>query len=294
MRPKLLTVAEVLFRSIDEDDDLRVHKREFYELISVLDVSFEVKTKEPRTALRQRIFNVVTHKYFEYLVDLCILINGLRFIAIDSWNVLQPLEVQDWVFTVFFTGEIGLKMYSFGVREYFRNPFRRFDFLSVVLNVFRFAVQLASPEWIVKISAVIAVCRIVRLIRLVRILHRFPVVMATAARIISLSAKIFFLLGLLFFIYAVIGMQMYAGKFDVSRDPNLKLTPMGQKNLFLFNYDSLPASYVTLFHCFFGYELYSECPWSLIVYFHTLIFFSLLSTISTGQCLPSYMKRPCQ
>ena len=47
-------------------------------------------------------------------------------------------------------------------------------------------------------------------------------------------------------------MQLYAGRLDISRYPDLARTPIGIKNLYLFNFDSLLAAFVTLFHSFFG------------------------------------------
>ncbi len=175
-------------------------------------------------ALAQRITNSTP---FQLCIIGLILLTGVLS-GIESYlgeqgdpAVLRAIEVVQDVILWAFVGEIVLKILACGRRpwEYFANGWNVFDFLIVGICLLPLDAQFSS---------VLRMARLVRTLRLVTILPRLQLLVGALLKSIPSLGYIGILLGLHFYMYAVIGTFLFR-----ANDP--------------FHFGSLHESFLTLF-----------------------------------------------
>ena len=123
------------------------------------------------------------------------------------------LEIANRVFVCLFSFEMLLKMYSLGVTGYFVSNFNRFDCFVVIASIIEFVliyIGLMPPLGI-------SVLRCVRLLRVFKVTRYWTALRNLVASLLNSMKSIASLLLLLFLfivIFALLGMQMFGGKFD--------------------------------------------------------------------------------
>ena len=135
-----MCVSESLFKAIDEDQDGFVSSSEFLELVSVLDVQLQEKNAtivSPRWGLQLTIYNIVQHPFFEFIVDLSVFVNAMRFVFISNWDQIASLDNFDYIFMVFFLIEQSMKIYGISWKVFWKSNINKFDFITVGLNTLR-------------------------------------------------------------------------------------------------------------------------------------------------------------
>jgi len=127
--------------------------------------------------------------------------------------VFRFLEIANRIFVVLFSFEMLLKMYSLGITGYFVSNFNRFDCFVVIASIIEFALihyDLMPPLGI-------SVLRCVRLLRVFKVTRYWTALRNLVASLLNSMKSIASLLLLLFLfivIFALLGMQMFGGKFD--------------------------------------------------------------------------------
>lgn len=123
------------------------------------------------------------------------------------------LEIANRIFVILFTFEMLLKMYSLGITGYFVSNFNRFDCFVVIASIIEFVLiyrDLMPPLGI-------SVLRCVRLLRVFKVTRYWTALRNLVASLLNSMKSIVSLLLLLFLfivIFALLGMQMFGGKFD--------------------------------------------------------------------------------
>lgn len=174
----------------------------------------------PTTKWRRRIYDVVTHDAFDNLILLIIVLNVVGMAA--TWKdqpqeFTEVMSVVNWVFTAIFLVEAVLKIAAVGWGTYIADAWNRFDFTVVVSSVIDVAVialiewfeiggELSTSRVIVRVFRILRVLRIIRLAKKVPGFRRIVFALRTSAPAL---ANIGSLLGLVVFIYAVLGIFVF-------------------------------------------------------------------------------------
>merc|ERR1712128_188637 len=124
-------------------------------------------------------------------------------------------EFQEWVNLIFvclFTFEMLLKMYALGLSGYMVSLFNRFDFIVVISSIFEFI--LVSQEIMPPLG--MSVLRCIRLLRAFKVTRYWAsmgnLVKSLVNSIASINALLVLLI-LFIFIFALLGMQIFGGRF---------------------------------------------------------------------------------
>ncbi|XP_021929198.1 voltage-dependent T-type calcium channel subunit alpha-1H-like isoform X2 [Zootermopsis nevadensis] len=177
--------------------------------------------------IRRVIKAVVEHKYFQQGILLAILINTLSM-GIEYHN--QPdgltviVEISNIVFSAIFAVEMVLKVVAEGPFSYISNGFNVFDGVIVVLSVIEMCqTYLGDGEGSSGLS-VLRTFRLLRILKLVRFMPNLRRQLFVMLRTMDNVAVFFSLLILFIFIFSILGMYLFGGKFcmlsDGSRECN--------------------------------------------------------------------------
>uniref|UniRef100_A0A665WTQ9 Voltage-dependent L-type calcium channel subunit alpha n=1 Tax=Echeneis naucrates TaxID=173247 RepID=A0A665WTQ9_ECHNA len=214
----------------------------------------------PKNPYQYKVWYVVNSTYFEYLMFTLILLNTICLAMqhhgqTKSFN--DAMNILNMLFTGLFTVEMILKLIAFKPRHYFVDAWNTFDALIVVGSIVDIAiteVNVSSPtpslpsclpnsEENARIS--ITFFRLFRVMRLVKLLSRgegIRTLLWTFIKSFQALPYVALLIVMLFFIYAVIGMQMF-GKIAL-RDH----TQINRNN----NFQTFPQAVLLLFRCATG------------------------------------------
>uniref|UniRef100_G3Q812 Voltage-dependent L-type calcium channel subunit alpha n=1 Tax=Gasterosteus aculeatus aculeatus TaxID=481459 RepID=G3Q812_GASAC len=217
----------------------------------------------PKNPYQYKVWYVVNSTYFEYLMFTLILLNTICLAMQhhgQTKNFNDAMNILNMLFTGLFTVEMILKLIAFKPRHYFVDAWNTFDALIVVGSIVDIAiteVNVSSPtpslpsflpglqnsEENARIS--ITFFRLFRVMRLVKLLSRgegIRTLLWTFIKSFQALPYVALLIVMLFFIYAVIGMQMF-GKIAL-RDH----TQINRNN----NFQTFPQAVLLLFRCATG------------------------------------------
>jgi len=149
-------------------------------------------------------------------------------LEIEKWQQTpfhDVLEVFNTVFTFLFLGELLIKTYALGFRQYWRDNWNKLDFIIVFLSLGHFVVMSMNIQLPVNPS-VFRILRITRLLRSARMLKNMPLDPDTQTLVESLMTAIIYtlpsilnimaLMALLLFIFAIVGMNFFG---EISLEP---------------------------------------------------------------------------
>uniref|UniRef100_A0A4W6FAL1 Voltage-dependent L-type calcium channel subunit alpha n=1 Tax=Lates calcarifer TaxID=8187 RepID=A0A4W6FAL1_LATCA len=204
----------------------------------------------PKNPYQYKVWYVVNSTYFEYLMFTLILLNTICLAMQhhgQTKNFNDAMNILNMLFTGLFTVEMILKLIAFKPRHYFIDAWNTFDALIVVGSIVDIAITevngLQNSEENARIS--ITFFRLFRVMRLVKLLSRgegIRTLLWTFIKSFQALPYVALLIVMLFFIYAVIGMQMF-GKIAL-RDQ----TQINRNN----NFQTFPQAVLLLFRCATG------------------------------------------
>uniref|UniRef100_A0A8C9SK64 Voltage-dependent L-type calcium channel subunit alpha n=1 Tax=Scleropages formosus TaxID=113540 RepID=A0A8C9SK64_SCLFO len=221
----------------------------------------------PKNPYQYQVWYVVTSCYFEYLMFLLIMLNtlclGMQHCN-QSEHITKLSNTLNVVFTVLFTVEMILKLMAFKAKGYFGDPWNVFDFLIVVgsiVDVILSEVDVSVRSTFILLSVICVITlmtvhlpctdaenlsvsitffRLFRVMRLVKLLNRSEGIrnlLWTFIKSFQAFPYVALLIIMLFFIYAVIGMQVF-GKIaledgtQINRNNNFQTFPQAVLILF--------------------------------------------------------------
>uniref|UniRef100_A0A8D2NCM8 Voltage-dependent L-type calcium channel subunit alpha n=1 Tax=Zonotrichia albicollis TaxID=44394 RepID=A0A8D2NCM8_ZONAL len=220
----------------------------------------------PKNPYQYQIWYVVTSSYFEYLMFFLIMLNTIC-LGMQHYNQSEEMnhvsDILNVAFTILFTLEMILKLMAFKVKGYFGDPWNVFDFLivigsiiDVILSEIDVSVQgQGDPDDNGRVS--ITFFRLFRVMRLVKLLSRgegVRTLLWTFIKSFQALPYVALLIVMLFFIYAVIGMQMF-GKIAM-----VDGTQINRNN----NFQTFPQAVLLLFRCATGeawQEILLDCSY---------------------------------
>ncbi|XP_060913471.1 voltage-dependent L-type calcium channel subunit alpha-1D [Labrus mixtus] len=213
----------------------------------------------PKNPYQYKFWYVVNSAGFEYVMFVLIILNTLC-LAIQhygqSYLFNYAMDILNMVFTGVFTVEMFLKLIAFKPRGYVGDAWNVFDALVVIGSVVDIILsQLAAlPVVKVKVEPVntedsarisITFFRLFRVMRLVKLLSRgegIRTLLWTFIKSFQALPYVALLIAMLFFIYAVIGMQVF-GKIAM-----VDGTQINRNN----NFQTFPQAVLMLFRCATG------------------------------------------
>ncbi|XP_048107602.1 voltage-dependent R-type calcium channel subunit alpha-1E isoform X10 [Alosa alosa] len=165
-----------------------------------------------RQTFQYRLWHFVVSPSFEYTVLAMIALNTIVLMmkyysappAYDT--VLKHLNT---AFTVLFSVECVLKIMAFGFLNYFRDTWNIFDFITVLGSI----TEIVMVDMQVKSTSVnmsfLKLFRAARLIKLLRQGYTIRILLWTFVQSFKALPYVCLLIAMLFFIYAIIGMQVF-------------------------------------------------------------------------------------
>eukprot|EP00759_Apiculatamorpha_spiralis_P022805 PhF_6_TR26709/c0_g1_i1/m.39046/K04853/CACNA1F; voltage-dependent calcium channel L type alpha-1F len=125
----------------------------------------------------------------------------------DTWEMVG--FCCDIIFISIYFCEAILKLIGFGIRAYFRMNWNRFDFLILIISLVSLVVgQTSSVD--TGVATAFRILRLSRLLRVVKVAHHIRLLLNTLITSIPQMSNIVGLLGLVIFVYAIIGVNIFS------------------------------------------------------------------------------------
>uniref|UniRef100_A0A3P9NP40 Voltage-dependent L-type calcium channel subunit alpha n=1 Tax=Poecilia reticulata TaxID=8081 RepID=A0A3P9NP40_POERE len=201
----------------------------------------------PKNPYQYKFWYVVNSTGFEYIMFVLIMLNTLC-LAVQHYGQSAlfnyVMDILNMVFTAVFTVEMVLKLIAFKPRGYFGDAWNVFDALVVIGSIVDIVLsEIDNTEDSARIS--ITFFRLFRVMRLVKLLSRgegIRTLLWTFIKSFQALPYVALLIAMLFFIYAVIGMQVF-GKIAM-----VDGTQINRNN----NFQTFPQAVLLLFRCATG------------------------------------------
>ncbi|XP_017290487.1 two pore segment channel 3 isoform X2 [Kryptolebias marmoratus] len=262
---------ELLWHVCDDKNHGFIGKGAFVQLADLLNI--EVITLKSRPHPLQSLFpkiyqsapsrllcRMVQHRAFVIAFDLIILVNAV-FIGLDEENPL--ISNSEWVFLTLYVLEILLKLYVFEPKAFFsRYSFWNwFDTLIVVTALIATIINSALKSLVRytsrQILDIVFILRVLRLLRVVDGFKRFRAIINTLIRIGPAILTFGQLIIVVFYIFAMVGMELFKHKvkfYEDSNDPAkaycgnplLNNTAFAQLNYCKNNFNNVVSSFILL------------------------------------------------
>uniref|UniRef100_A0AC34F530 EF-hand domain-containing protein n=1 Tax=Panagrolaimus sp. ES5 TaxID=591445 RepID=A0AC34F530_9BILA len=198
---------------------------------------------EHKNSIKYKIWQLVTSTLFEYFIMAMICMNTIILMMKfhgNSESYEKVLRIFNTVLTAVFSVESILKICAFGVRNYFRDGWNRFDFITVVGSITDALVTEFGGHFVS--LGFLRLFRAARLIRLLQQGYTIRILLWTFVQSFKALPYVCLLIGMLFFIYAIIGMQVFG---NIQLDPT---TELNRHN----NFQSFFNAVILLFRCATG------------------------------------------
>ncbi|XP_048873398.1 calcium channel, voltage-dependent, L type, alpha 1F subunit isoform X2 [Brienomyrus brachyistius] len=201
----------------------------------------------PKNPIQYKFWSIVNSTVFEYIMFVLILLNTVT-LAVQHYEQSKifsyTMDILNMVFTGLFTVEMVLKILALRFRHYFTDAWNSFDALIVVGSVVDIVVtEFSSSEDSSRVS--ITFFRLFRVMRLVKLLSKgegIRTLLWTFLKSLQALPYVALLIAMIFFIYAVIGMQTF-GKIAMQDH-----THINRNN----NFQTFPQAVLLLFRCATG------------------------------------------
>ncbi|UJR32188.1 hypothetical protein I4U23_019652 [Adineta vaga] len=211
------TIIDAYWKTLDipnKEDGLDL--KQFNELL--LNLNFDLRERyADQTVLQKRcpsiynskpsriIIDFVNTNLFRTIINILIIANAICLAA--SYNDLE------WFFLAVFILEALLKMYAFGIKNYFHHRWNIFDFtivfVSTTYSLLAASVQIKFEK---NVLDAILVIRVLRLVKLVGNVERFKVIFGTFSKVIPTLMTYLRVMFMTYYIFAMIGMELFQRK----------------------------------------------------------------------------------
>ncbi|CAG5041777.1 unnamed protein product [Parnassius apollo] len=215
---------------------------------SCIDFTIEARPLErympsKRGSFKYKVWRIVVSTPFEYFIMTLIVLNTLLLMMKfhEAPPVLMDtLTFMNIVFTFFFLLETVLKLIAFGCTNFFKDPWNIFDFITVIGSIID-ALIMEFGENTFNVGF-LRLFRAARLIKLLRQGYTIRILLWTFVQSFKALPYVCLLIAMLFFIYAIIGMQVFG---NIENAPE---TAMNRHN----NFQSFIQALMLLFRCATG------------------------------------------
>ncbi|CAG9569826.1 unnamed protein product [Danaus chrysippus] len=223
-------------------------------------IEFALKAKPirryiPKHRIQYKVWWFVTSQPFEYAIFVLIMINTITLAMKyhdQSLDYSRALDMLNMIFTAVFALEFIFKLAAFRFKNYFGDAWNTFDFIIVLGSIIDIVVSQVNElknqgsgmqrTHVVKESSIPSInfFRLFRVMRLVKLLSRgegIRTLLWTFIKSFQALPYVALLILMLFFIYAVVGMQVF-GKIAIDDE-----TPITRNN----HFQTFPQAILVLF-----------------------------------------------
>ncbi|XP_076443926.1 sodium channel protein 1 brain-like [Babylonia areolata] len=123
------------------------------------------------------------------------------------------------VFTLIFDLEAVLKIIGFGIKGYFGRRWNRFDFTISLISSISLVLQLfmtTNTKWLQFLTAF----RLLRILKLAQVWPAMNTLLTIIGNALSALGQLTIILGIILYIFAIIGLQLFHDKYDKFQFPN--------------------------------------------------------------------------
>uniref|UniRef100_A0A8C5T2A4 Voltage-dependent N-type calcium channel subunit alpha n=1 Tax=Laticauda laticaudata TaxID=8630 RepID=A0A8C5T2A4_LATLA len=163
-----------------------------------------------KQSFQYRMWKFVVSLPFEYFIMVLIALNTI-VLMMKFYGAPEPyedmLKCLNIVFTSMFSLECILKIIAFGALNYFRDAWNIFDFVTVLGSITDILVTEIADNFIN--LSFLRLFRAARLIKLLRQGYTIRILLWTFVQSFKALPYVCLLIAMLFFIYAIIGMQVF-------------------------------------------------------------------------------------
>merc|ERR1711871_793990 len=168
--------------------------------------------KAPSSEFQRRMLDIVRRPSFDNFIMGCIIVNSfllmLRWHG-QSYELATALMWINFAFAIIFTVEAVMKLIALRFR-YFDDGWNVFDFVIVVATDIFIILKYTTDMNLVSLATVMRTFRVLRIFRLIRAAKELRKLINTVVVSLPQLANVAMLLVLFLFIFAVMGVQMFA------------------------------------------------------------------------------------
>jgi hypothetical protein len=165
---------------------------------------------EPINCFRLQCFKIVQSQAFEYIIMTAIVINTI-FLCIDYYDkgpeLSRILENANWIFVIFFTGEMLIKITAYGIKYYWYVNWNKFDCIIVIMSLV--ALDESALEDLNFNVTALRIIRVSRLLRMVKTSEGLRTLLKTLFMSLGNIINTAGLLSLILFTFSVAGMSLF-------------------------------------------------------------------------------------
>ncbi|XP_030081784.1 voltage-dependent calcium channel type A subunit alpha-1 isoform X10 [Drosophila hydei] len=198
-----------------------------------------------RNTFKYKVWRIVVSTPFEYFIMMLIVFNTLLLMMKyhnQSEMYEKSLKYINMGFTGMFSVETVLKIIGFGFKNFFKDPWNIFDLITVLGSI----VDALWMEFGDSNSINVGFLRLFRAARLIKLLRQgytIRILLWTFVQSFKALPYVCLLIAMLFFIYAIIGMQVFG---------NIKLGTVENSITRHNNFQSFEQGVMLLFRCATG------------------------------------------
>ncbi|CAG9855273.1 unnamed protein product [Phyllotreta striolata] len=206
----------------EEEEEPTVKERLLAFIMRVIDIFCVWDCCGPWLVFQKAIAFVVFDPFVELFITLCIVVNTL-FMALDHHDMDRDLEKAlksgNYFFTATFMIEATMKLIAMSPKYYFQEGWNIFDFIIVALSLLELGLEGVQG---------LSVLRSFRLLRVFKLAKSWPtlnLLISIMGRTMGALGNLTFVLCIIIFIFAVMGMQLFGKNYtdNVDRFPDHEL-----------------------------------------------------------------------
>lgn len=214
------TVLDIMWSVLDTTGTHKVQREDFAAITELLSLQFTQDFRRKtffemrfpdfyNSSLSLAFRRVVQSRWFRYTFDALIVLNAMLLTIGDG----SQLEI---LFLLAFVTEILAKMYTFGFYNFFRIKWNIFDFVIIGAALVGSLLELvmSSSDDYKSFIDIILVIRCLRLAKIMSSFERFRVILRTIGRLLPSMATFVGILFGVYYIFAIIGLELFAGKIQ--------------------------------------------------------------------------------
>ncbi|KAJ8937407.1 hypothetical protein NQ314_011893, partial [Rhamnusium bicolor] len=203
----------------DEEEEPTVKERLLAFTMKMIDILCVWNCCELWVTFKDFIALIVFDPFVELFITLCIVVNTL-FMALDHHNMDRDLEKAlksgNYFFTATFMIEATMKLIAMSPKYYFQEGWNIFDFIIVALSLLELGLEGVQG---------LSVLRSFRLLRVFKLAKSWPtlnLLISIMGRTMGALGNLTFVLCIIIFIFAVMGMQLFGKNYtdNVDRFPD--------------------------------------------------------------------------
>jgi len=211
--------------------------------------------------LQMACFKMISHPWFNRIFMTLIIINT-GILAYEKHGMemktRKALGVANLILTILFGIEMVIKIAGLSLKAYCKDTFNLFDGVIAIVSIVEICISsgtVLSSSRIVRLVRLLRMFRVLRVVKLVRYLETLQRLLWVISCSVRSIGYIYLLLALFMLIFAILGVQLFAGRFVFNESlPYIRSQPYWKSyypDVPFYtprsNFDTLPNAFITVF-----------------------------------------------